>query len=87
MNNQNFNESTDLKEFKDASPLVFGNDDECVALEMTFTNDAPSWAGKFTRVFNGEFKSFKTFDAFKKDALRLMAKFDLSEDAEMCEEV
>jgi len=59
----------------ETSLFWFSPDERC--LEVWRDKSAPSWGGQFRRVFNGEFKSFKTLAALKKDAERLIAKFDM----------
>lgn len=59
--------------------LIWSNEEEFVQLEAWHTPHLPNWAGEFSREFNGEFKSFKTFTGLKNDVARLIKKFNLVE--------
>ncbi|GEM_PF-5392688 len=48
-----------------------------LTLEAWRNTNVPGWAGEFKRVFNGEFKSFRTWGGLKNDIARLVEKFDM----------
>ncbi len=62
-----------------ANERRFWISDDLRALEVWRDPNVPGWGGEFRRVFNGEFKSFKTWVGLRNDIERLVAKFNMVE--------